>query len=389
MRDFEFPAMVGLVGVVGTGFTSSHFVRLCEQFEDLEVTRVLTRRALKSCSEFPAPERLCDSVAELIDHSQVVFECSGDPVHATEVIAEVMAAGLPVVTLNCEFHVTTGTYFVGKGYLSEAEGDQPGCLAVLHRNALECGFKPLVWGNVKGFLNPRPTQDEMQYWAKKQGISLPLVTSATDGTKIHFEQALIANGLGGTISAGGMWGAQVEDFDAAARTLAARARKEGRPLSDFLVIAGSPYRIFLVAEHPAGQSAALEYYKQGPGPEYILTGTANLCHFEVAKTLRSALRKEPPLLHNSSQPEVSVASVAKKSLTAGTVIEKGIGSFELCGRAVRIRESQGHLPLGLAQRLILRRDMAEGDVLTFDDVDFQQDSLALDAWREIERRMLA
>ena len=41
-------------------------------------------------------------------------------------------AGRPVVTMDSELQVTTGSYFVGQGYITEADGDQPGCLARLH-----------------------------------------------------------------------------------------------------------------------------------------------------------------------------------------------------------------------------------------------------------------
>ena len=98
--------------------------------------------------------------------------------------------------MNSEFHVTVGSYFVDKGLVTEAEGDQPGVLAQLHEEAISMGFKPLVYGNIKGFLNENPTADDMEYWGNKSGISLDMVTSFTDGTKVQIEQTLVANGLG-------------------------------------------------------------------------------------------------------------------------------------------------------------------------------------------------
>ena len=66
------------------------------------------------------------------------------------------------------------------------------------------GFSPLVYGNRKGYYNPDPPRDQMEYRAHKQGISLDQVTGATDGTKVHIEQALVANGLGATIARDGV-----------------------------------------------------------------------------------------------------------------------------------------------------------------------------------------
>ena len=39
------------------------------------------------------------------------------------------------------------------------------------------GFFPLVYGNIKGFLNYNPTMEDMKFWSKKNGISLNQVTS--------------------------------------------------------------------------------------------------------------------------------------------------------------------------------------------------------------------
>ena len=40
----------------------------------------------------------------------------------------------------------------------------------------------------------------MLHWSRRNGISLPMVTAFTDGTKLQIEQALVANGLGATIA---------------------------------------------------------------------------------------------------------------------------------------------------------------------------------------------
>ena len=50
--------------------------------------------------------------------------------------------------------------FVERGLLSEAEGDQPGCLAALAEDAVATGFQPLVYCNMKAFLNRDPNPEE-------------------------------------------------------------------------------------------------------------------------------------------------------------------------------------------------------------------------------------
>ena len=144
------------IGVSGTGMIARGFVRLIKKhYPDMEISRVLTRRPLSTMADFPLADVLTNSLDELIDHSDLIVECSGDVFHGTSVIERAFEAGLQVVTVNAELQVTTGSYLAGRGFLTEAEGDQPGSLAALHEDALQMGFQPLVYGNKKDILLKR------------------------------------------------------------------------------------------------------------------------------------------------------------------------------------------------------------------------------------------
>ena len=94
------------VGVAGTGFIARRLFASLRMMDDLQVSVALTRRALDSIQDVPSDVRLSRSTQELLDSSDIVVECSGDPIHAAEVVRDTLAAGLPVVTMNSEFHVT-------------------------------------------------------------------------------------------------------------------------------------------------------------------------------------------------------------------------------------------------------------------------------------------
>jgi predicted homoserine dehydrogenase-like protein len=170
------------VGISGTGFIGRGLLTAMQHQTGLTVYRILTRRPLDGLRGGPERELVTNSITELIAHSDVVVECSGDVAHATEVVSEALDAQLPVVTMNSEFHVTVGSWFANRGVLTEAAGDQPGALAELAEQAEQAtamGFRPLVYGNLKRFQDNRPSEQSMQYWAKRQGISIEQVTAFT------------------------------------------------------------------------------------------------------------------------------------------------------------------------------------------------------------------
>jgi predicted homoserine dehydrogenase-like protein len=376
------------VGVIGTGFVARHFTYELERRPSYRLGKVLTRRPLDRCPDFPHQAALTHSLDAVIETSDVVFECTGDALYAARTIGRVLDSGKPVVTLNAEFHATIGAHFVERGLLSEAEGDQPGCLAALAEDAVATGFKPLVYCNMKGFLNRDPTPEEMRYWAERKGQSVEMVTSFTDGTKVQIEQCLVANGLGARIAQEDLIGLATGDLNVAAAELGATADRLGHSISEYILDRGLQHGVFIVARHDERQALPLRNCKLGEGPYYVLIKDYCLVHLEVFKTIERLMQGRPPLLHNGPLPRVSVAAIAKRALNPGELIERGCGGFDLRGSCVNIAERPGHVPICLVSRLHVRRPVEPGQLLTIDDVELPETE-ALAAWQAIERRVLA
>ncbi|CAA6805136.1 MAG: Homoserine dehydrogenase (EC [uncultured Thiotrichaceae bacterium] len=373
------------IGIVGTGYISTGLNNLLLQSTEFTATKILTRRPLNSCADFPRHDILTHSIQELIDHADVIVECSGDPIHAAIIIDQAFQANIPVVTMNTEFHITCGSYFMDKGILTEAEGDQPGCLAALAEKAQEMGFIPIVYGNVKGFQDLDPSPKNMNFWAKKQGISLSMVTAATDGTKVQAEQILVANGLKAGIVQEGLLGLPSTSLEEDALYLAEIAIEQKQAISDFIIHPTEKQRIFIVATHDDSQQAALDYLKLGSGPYYTLSQNQVLCHLEILKTVKRILHTRQPLLNNSLQPTLSLAAIAKKDISAGTSIPHAIGSFEFRGIAIRVNDHPQHVPMGLLQDVTFIKNIQKGELIMFEHIDLQP-SLALHAWEHTLNR---
>ncbi len=370
------------IGIVGTGFLARGIMKSAYA-AGYRVGPALTRRPIDSAFGFPVPVKVTNQIEYLIENSDLVVECSGDPIHATDVIHQTMEAGLPVVTMNSEFHITSGSWFAGKGILTEGEGDQPGCLGALRQEVIAMGFEPLVYGNVKGFLNHHPTRSDMEYYSQKQGTSLSQTTSFTDGTKLQIEQALVANAFGADIYRPGLLGPVADSVEDGSITLAGVADMHGAPISDYIILPGCG-AVFITARHDHYHRPYLSYMKMGDGPFYTLTKNYHLCHLEVIKTVRNVLERgrDGILMNNTVAPRVGVAAIAKREMEPGYEIERGIGSFDFRGEALEIASEPDHVPIGLLGGARVRRKLRPGQHLTLDDVDFA-DTLATEVYFRI------
>ena len=369
------------IGIIGSGHISQGLILLLKKFPDLVITRVLSRTDFRTRNEFPGRQLLTNSVEDLIENADIIIECSGDAVYATDIIDRVMQARLPVITMDSEFQITTGSYFSRKGYLTEAEGDQPGCLAAMKGEAEQMGFRPLVYGNVKGYLNTNPTPADMAYWSQKNNIRLDKTIAFTDGTKVQIEAAFVANGLGADILGPGLTGMKTDDIYASSFNLAAKAKSLGSPISDYVLSSGSTGQVFITGEHDEGLHEALRYYKLGDGPFYTIIRNYHSGFFEIVKTIRRVLRGEGVLMNNGEFPDISVAAITKHRIRKGENIVSGIGSYDTRGIAIRIKENPDHVPIGLLKDAVVTRTLDPGQQISFDDIELPQ-TLALEIWQK-------
>ncbi|GAO28500.1 NAD(P)-dependent oxidoreductase [Geofilum rubicundum] len=369
------------VGIVGTGCIGRGLALLLSKLPEYQLVGILTRRKGPIGDLQVNQDLVTTSPQRLMEKSDILVVSTGDALYSTEIINMAFGFDLPVVTMDADTQVITGSWLSKRGQITESDGDQPGCLAILKEEITQMGFKPLVYGNIKGFLNQDPSVKDMDYWAKKQGFTLHSVTSFTDGTKLQIEQALVANGLDASIARQGLIGERSADLETGAMALAAEASKTGIVMSDYIISPKAPPGVFIVAEHDTDLASGLRTYKMGEGPFYLHYKPVHLCYFEIPKTLKRFYNTREVLLSNGAVPTTGVAAVAKRELSNGTFIDRGIGSFHVRGEAVKLADQPGMIPIGLLNQAWLKRKVEPGQILTFDDVEIPE-SLALTAWLE-------
>lgn len=377
------------IGISGTGFIARMTYAALARTPEFRVTGVLSRRPVAlSAAHFPEAI-LTNSPEALAERADIVFECSGDTVHAAKVLVTAGEAGRALVTLCAEAQVTIGSALLHRGYrITEAHGDQPGALAALHREARAMHFEPLAYVNFKGFFDPDPSPESMAYWAKRQRITVRAVTSYTDGTKLQIEQALVANGLGARIARRGMIGGAVDDL-ADLDYLAEAAGRIGAPISDYVV--HPPVKgVLILATNPIAdldpEFSVFKAVRTRKGRAYRLLQPHYFVYAEIAKTLREVVSGAPPLLTNGRDPVATVVALAKKPIPAGTPLETALGGFLLRGEAAEIDDCPGAVPITLLDGARTRRALEPGEVVTEADVDLPE-TLALRLWRNtLDRR---
>ena len=405
------------VGMVGAGFMGRGIVLQIQQFVPGMQVVAIANRTLKNANESylqagiedvrvvntkidledninqnrysitDDPFILCE--AEGID---AIVEVTGAVEFSTHVIMKSIENGKHIIIMNAEVHGTIGpilkTYADKAGVVfTDADGDQPGVEMNLYRFVKSIGVKPVLCGNIKGLHDPYRNPTTQEGFAKKWGMVPSMVTSFADGTKISFEQAIVANATGMKVGNLGMYGPTVKTGSPLKDVVHELFPKEdllnGPGIVDYVVGAEPAPGVFVLGthDHPI-QKHYLNLYKLGEGPFYLFYTPYHLCHFEVPHTIARAVLFHDATLAPIGKPMVDVVTTAKTNLKAGEIID-GLGEYKTYGLCENIEMSMKKrlLPIGLAKGCKLINDMPKDSLITYDDVKIPKGRLS-DKMRE-------
>jgi predicted homoserine dehydrogenase-like protein len=326
------------------------------------------------------PLLLCGST--LID---AVIEVTGTVEQAAGVALEAIEHAKHVVLMNAEVDATVGPVLKARAdeaglVITNADGDQPGVTMNLYRFARGLGVRPVLCGNIKGLHDPHRNPTTQQEFARRWGQDPHMVTSFADGSKISFEQAIIANATGMHVARRGMIGPTVSGgmhVREAADLFPLDAMLDGSGIVDYVVGAEPAPGVFVLAtEEDPLQQHYLDLYKLGRGPLYCFYTPYHLCHFEVPNTVARAVLFGDAAIAPLGGPLVEVVATAKVDLDADTEIDR-IGGYLTYGQAenASTATAENLLPLGVAEGARLVRPVRRDDVLRYDDVELPHDRL--------------
>lgn len=318
--------------------------------------------------------------AENID---VIVEVTGAVEFSSRVVFEAIKNKKHVVIMDAELDGTVGPILKVHAdkagvVITNADGDQPGVEMNLFRFVKGIGVKPVLCGNIKGLQDPYRNPTTQEGFAKKWGQNPAMVTSFADGTKISFEQAIVANATGMTIGKRGMYGPTVPSGTPLKEIMdkyPLDVLTSGPGIVDYVVGAEPGPGVFVLGthDHPK-QQHYLNLYKLGEGPLYLFYTPYHLCHFEVPLTCARAVLFNDAAITPIGPPLVEVVTTAKINLKAGETLD-GIGCYMSYGQCetADITAEQQLLPMGLAEGCVLKRDIPKDQVLTYADVILPKD----------------
>lgn len=398
------------VAMVGAGFMGRGIaLQICSTVPGMELVAISNRYldgAKRAYSEAGIEKvRVVENVAQLEDavtqwqHAitedamlvcqaegiDAVIEVTGTVEFAAHVVLKAIENGKHVVMMNAEVDGTVG--LILKVYADKAgvvltggDGDQPGVIMNLYRFVKGIGVKPVLCGNIKGLHDPYRNPTTQEGFAQKWGQNPAMVTSFADGTKISFEQAIVANATGMRVAQRGMFGPTVSpgtSIQEAVNWYPLDELLKANGIVDYVVGAEPSPGVFVLGTHDhSTQQHYLNLYKLGAGPLYCFYTPYHLCHFEVPNTVARAVLFGDAAIAPLGGPCVDVVATAKIDLKTGQVLD-GLGhymTYGLCENSDVVR-NQKLLPIGLAEGCRLKRDIAKDHVLLYEDVELPEGRL--------------
>lgn len=399
--DRKVPLRVAMIGAgfMARGVLHQMLTRHADTIRIVGIANRTPQKAVDLLAAESAPFRLCTGPTDLrrafaagdiavtddpvllasADGVDLILDVTGAIEDALPPVLSAIEHGKHIVLMNAELDGTVGPILKRMAdaagvIFTNVDGDQPGVEMNLFRFVRGIGLRPVLCGNIKGLHDPYRTPATQAEFARRWGQNPEMVTSFADGTKISFEQAIVANATGMTIAQRGMLGYTVQagtPITEAAKLFDPDLLLSGSGIVDYVTGAAPGPGVFVLAttDDPV-QRHYLDLYKLGSGPIYCFHTPYHLCHFEVPNTIARAMLFHDAACTPLGGPMVEVVATAKRDLTAGDTID-GLGGFDVYGltETAALTTRQNLLPVGVAVGCRVKRAIPKDQVLTYADIE--------------------
>lgn len=326
---------------------------------------------------------------------QVVIDATGVTEVGAKIALDTITNKKHIVMLNAEADCVIGPILkkladnAGVVYTGAA-GDEPGAVKELYDFAVAMGFEVRVVGkgkNNKVDLDCNP--DTVREEATRRGVSPHMLAAFKEGSKTMVEMALMSNSTGFIPDVRGAHGISGQVSELPAKF---SLKEEGGILDKYGVVDyvdGIAPGVFVIVSSPLPEvNHEMQYLSMGPGPNYVLYRPYHLCSLETPLSAAMAVLDHKATIAPIKGLVSEVVTVAKKDLKAGENLD-GIGGYTVYGTLERaeVAKDLNLLPVGLVSRdTILKQAVKKGDLITYDMVELNEDSLLLQL-RKLQDKM--
>jgi len=325
------------------------------------------------------------TLASQLPSVDIVADVTPSPSIGAETAYSCIENGKDIVLVNIEADVTVGRILKKlaneRGVLyTVSSGDEPGCLMELWDFVTMLGYEPIVIG--KGKNNPldhSATPDTVAEAARKVGKDAYQTASYVDGTKTMFEMTCAANATGCLPMRRGMVGPEatldtVSDIFALEEDGGITKYPGAVDFVQGSAMAGGVFVTVRILDDRI--NADLKYLKVGKGKYYTFFRPYHLWFLEAPISIAKAFLDRETTLVPLDQPIADVMTIAKKDLHAGELLDDfgGYSFYGLIDRADEVKKINA-LPVGLAAGAKIQRPIRQGQIITWEDVELDENSI--------------
>lgn len=346
----------------------------------------------------------------------LIIEATGNPELGIKHVLKCCEFKKHIVMVNVEADALAGPILAQKAekagiVYSLAYGDQPAMICEMVDWGRTAGFEVVAAGKGTKYLPEYHKSTPDTIWnyygltkeqAERGGMNPKMFNSFLDGTKSAIEMAAVSNATGllpnpvglqfpacgaddlqnilKPISAGGVLhhSGQVE--------VVSSVERDGRPVyrdlrwGVYVVLKGdSEYMMNCYKEYGMITDKSGEYIS--------LYRPYHMIGLELGISVASiGVRKEPTGCPKSFSADV--VATAKKNLRDGEILD-GEGGYYVYGKLMDAKESvtKSYVPLGLCSHVKLIHEIKEGQPVTWDDIEYNSESLAIKVRKELEAQL--
>lgn len=386
------------VGLVGAGYMGSGIFNIINEVKGMKVIALydpdsnLAKKLLQDYNKplsilTHSPEELCCN-----PKVDVVVDGTCDPIIGVKAGYFAAKNKKHLVSINIEADVTVGAIlkklFQENGVIyTVTAGDEPGELKRFYDHYTFLNFDIIACGKGKNNpLNVTATPEDVWNKLPDNGITVEQVTSFVDGSKTMFEMACLSNATGLVPDIRGMHGPEAKISEL---TSLFRSKEKGGILNqegvvDYITGTELSGGIFIVvATENKRILSDFEYLKIGKGPYYLFYQRYHNWFVDLPLSIAEVFLENRPTIFPLDKPVSQVIAVAKRDLKKGEKLD-GIGGFTAYGviEKTEVAKEEDALPVGLAKGMVMRKNATKGEVIRWEDVDKEEESLLLKLYRK-------